>query len=81
MNDFLINGGVPFSVYGNMWTNSDSNISFKLHGDLIETMTHYDFTVSHSNPKNQKLFYEFEKEMNFIVKQKRRKSNRDKTLI
>ena len=55
----------------------DSNKSFKLDGDLLETMTNYDFNVSHSNPKDQKLIYEFGKEMNFNIKQKRRKSDRD----
>ena len=40
----------------------DSNKSFKLDGDLLETMTSYDFIVSHSNPKDQKLIYEFGKD-------------------
>ena len=48
---------------------------------FLETMTHYDFNVSHSNPKDQKLIYEFGKEMNFNFKQKGRKSDRDKSLI
>ena len=33
--------------------------SFKLHGDLLETLTNYDFNVSHANPKDRKLIYEF----------------------
>ena len=44
-------------------------------------MTNYDFNVSHSDPKDQKLIYEFGKEMNFNIKQKRRKSDRDKSMI
>ena len=44
-------------------------------------MTNYDFNVSHSNPKDQKLFCEFAKEMNFNINQKGRKSDRDRTLI
>ena len=39
----------------------DSNKSFKLDEDLLETMTNYDFKVRHSNPKDQKLIYEFAK--------------------
>ena len=31
--------------------------------------------------KNQKLIYDFEKEMNFKIKQQGRKSNRDKSMI
>ena len=44
-------------------------------------MTNYDFNVSHSNPQDQKFIYEFGKEMKFDIKQKGRKSNRDKTMI
>ena len=44
-------------------------------------MTNYDFNVSHSNPKNRKLIYEFGTEMNFNTKQKGRKSDRDSSFI
>ena len=44
-------------------------------------MTNYDFNVSHSNPQDQKLLYEFGNEMKFDIKQKGRKSNRDKSVI
>ena len=44
-------------------------------------MTNYDFNVGLSNPKDQKLIYEFEKERNFNIKQKGRKSDRDRSLI
>ena len=37
--------------------------------------------VSHFDPKDQKLLYEFGKEMNFNSKQKKQKSDRDKSLI
>ena len=36
-------------------------------------MTNFDFNVSHSNTKDQKLIYEFGKEMNFIIKQNEEK--------
>ena len=81
MNDFLINEGIPVTIFSNMLTFRDSNKSFKLDGDLLETITNYDFNVSHSNPKDQKLIYEFGKEMNFNIKQKGRKSDRDKSMI
>ena len=51
MRDFLTNGGIPVTIYSNMLTFRDSNKSFKLDGDLLETMTNYDFNVSLSNPK------------------------------
>ena len=59
----------------------DSNISFKLDGDLLETRANCDFNVNHSNPKDQKVTYEYGKEMNFSIKQKGQKSDRDKSLI
>ena len=81
MNDFLINGGTPVSLYSNMLTFRDSNKSFILDGDLLETITSYEFIVSHSNPKDQKLIYEFGKELNFDIRQKGRKSNRNISMI
>ena len=44
-------------------------------------MTYYDFNVSRFGPKDQRLIYEFGREMNFNIKQKGRKSNKDKSLI
>ena len=66
----MINGDIPVTVFSNLLTFRDSNISFTLDGDLLETMTNYDFNVNHSNPKDQKLIYEFGKELNFNIKQK-----------
>ena len=81
MNDFLINGGITVSLYSNMSTFTDSNKSFKLDGDLLGTMTNYDFNVDHSNPQDQKMIYELGKEMKFDIRQKGRKGERDKSMI
>ena len=81
MNDFLINEGIPVTINSNMMTYRDSNKSFKLDGDLLETITNYDFNVSHSDPKEQKLIHEFGREMNFNIGQKGRKSDRDKSMV
>ena len=45
--DFLIHGNIPVTLYSNMLTFRDSNKSFKLDGDLLETMTNYNFNVDH----------------------------------
>ena len=66
--DFLINGGIPFTLYSNMLTFRDSNKTFKLDGDLSETLTNFDFNVDLSNPQDQKLIHEFGKEMNFNIR-------------
>ena len=63
-----------------MLTSGDSKISFKLDGDLLGTMTIYDFNVIHSNPQDQKLNYEFGKAINFNIKQKGQKNPRDQSL-
>ena len=81
MNDFLINEVMPVTLFNNMITFRDSKNSFKSDGDLLETMTIYDFSVSHFNPKNQKLTYEFGKEMNFNIKRKGRKTDTGKSLM
>ena len=64
-----------------MLTFRDSSKSFKIDGDLLETVTNYDFNVNPANPQDQKLIYKFGKEMKFDVKQKGRKSNSDKSMI
>ena len=81
MNDFLINEGIPVTLVSNMLIFRDSNKSFKLDGDLLETMTNYEFNVDHSNQQDRKLIYEFAKEMNFNIRQKGKKSDRDKFIV
>ena len=81
MNDFMINGGIPVTLVSNMLIFRGSNKSFKLDGDLLESITIYDFNVDHSNQQDRKMIYEFAKEMNFNIRQKRNKSNRDKSII
>ena len=76
-----MNGGMPVILFSSRLTFTDSNKPLKLDGDLLETMTNYDFNVSLSKPKDQELICEFGKEMNFNIKQKGRKSDRDRTLI
>ena len=75
INDFIINGGIPVTIFSNMITFRDSNKVFKLDGDLLETITNYDFNVDHSNQKDRKLIYNIAKEMNFNIKQKGKKAN------
>ena len=53
--------------------------SFKIDGELMETITNYDFNVDHSNQQDRKLIYEFLEEMKYNIKQKGNKSGRDKS--
>ena len=68
MNDFLIHGKIPVSLYSNMITFRDSNKSFRLKGDLLKLITIYKFNVDHSSPQDEKLVYEFVIEMNYDSK-------------
>ena len=81
MNDLLIKEGIPVTLVSNMLIFRDCNKSFKLEGDLLETMTNYDFNVDHSNQQDRKLIYEFAKEMNINIRQKGKKSDRDKSIV
>ena len=63
-----------------MLTFGDSNKSCKLDGDLLKTMTNYNFNVDQSNPQDRKLIYEIRKEMKFNNEQVGLKSSRDISL-
>ena len=80
MNDFLINTGIPVTLYSNMLSFRDGNKSFKLDGDLLKTITKCNFDVHHSSPQDRKLIYEFGKETKKNNKQVGRKSLRDTSL-
>ena len=60
-NNILTNRKIPGNLYRNMLTFRDGNKSFKLDRDLPESMTIYDFNVSHSNPRDQNLIMSLEK--------------------
>ena len=76
MNDFLIHGNIPITLFSNMITFRDSNKSFRLEGDRLKTITNYKFNADHSSPQDKKLIYEFAKEMNYNTKSTVRPSTR-----
>ena len=43
---------IPVTLFINMLTFRVSIKSFKLDGDLLETITNYDFNVHHSNQQD-----------------------------
>ena len=55
MIDFLIITSVPVTLYSNMLTFRDTNRSFKLDGDHLNTVTIYKFNVDLSNLQDRKL--------------------------
>ena len=81
LNDFLIHGNIPVTIFSNMITFRDSKKTFELEGDLLKVITNYKFNVDHSNQQDRKLIYEFAKEMNYDVKSTGRPSTRHNSMI
>ena len=75
---FLIFKSIPVTLCSNMLTFGDNDKAFKIYRNLLKTITNYKFLVTHSNPQDQKLFYEFGKEKNFDINRIGRKSYRNK---
>ena len=63
INDFLIKISIPVTLYSNMLTFRDTKRFFKLDRYLSKNITKYSFNISRFIPQDQKLFFEFGKEM------------------
>ena len=81
MNDFLIHGTIPVTIFSIMITFRDSNKTFRLEGDLLKVIINYKFNVDHSSPQYKKLIYEFAKEMKYDINNKGRPSVKHNSMI
>ena len=81
MNDFLIHGTIPVTIFSNIITFRDSKKTFEIEGDLLKVITNYKFNADHSSPQEKKLIYEFAKEMNYDTKSTGRPSTRHTSII
>ena len=81
MNDFLIHGTIPVTIFSNMIVFRDSNKSFRLEGDHLKVITNYKFSVDHSSPQDKRLIYEFAKAINYDVKSTGRPSTRHNSMV
>ena len=81
MNDFLIHGTIPVTIFSNMIVFRDSNKAFRLEGDLLKVITNHKFNVDHSSPQDKKLIYQFAKEMNYDIKSTGRPSTRHNSMV
>ena len=81
LNDFLIHGTIPVTIFSNMIVFRDSNKSSRLEGDLLKVITNYKFNVDHSNPQDKKLIYQFSKEMKYDIKSTGRPSVRHNSMV
>ena len=80
INDFLIHGKTPVTIFSNKINFRDRNKTFKLEGDLLKVITNYKFNVDHSNQQDRKIIYEFAKEMNYDAKSTGRPSIRHESM-
>ena len=55
LNDFLIHGTIPVTIFSNMIVFRDNNKSFRLEGDLLKVITNHKFNVDQSSPQDKKL--------------------------
>ena len=81
MNDFLIHGTIPVTIFSIMIVFRDSNKSFRLEGDILKVITNHKFNVDHSSPQDKKLIYQFAKEMNYDIKSTGRPSTRHNSMV
>ena len=81
LNDFLIHGTIPVTIFSNMTVFRDSNKSFRLEGDLLKVITNHKFNVDHSNAQDKKLIYQFAKEMKYDIKSTGRPSVRHNSMV
>ena len=81
MNDFLIHGTIPLTIFSNMITFRDSNKTFRLEGDLLKVITNYKFNVDHSNQQDKKIYYQFAKETKYDTKSTWRPSVRHNSMV
>ena len=81
LNDFLIHGKIPVTIFSNMKTFRDTDKTFRLEGDLLKVITNHKFNVDHSNPQDRKIIYQFAKEMNYDIKSTGRPSTRHNSMI
>ena len=81
LNDFLIHGTIPITIYSNMITFRDTKETFRLENDLLKVITNHKFNVDHSNPQDKKIIYEFAKEMNYDTKSTGRPSTRHESMV
>ena len=74
VNDLLIHNSIPITLHDNLLTFRDTRKEFALKGDLLEMITNKNYNVDLASLADEKIMYDFAKEMNFDLKAKSKKS-------
>ena len=74
VNDLLIHNSIPITWDGNLLTFRDTVKEFELIGDLLEMITNKNYNVDLASLADEKIMYDFAKEMNYDLKAKSKKS-------
>ena len=81
VNDLKINISIPITLHNNLLTFRDTGKKFELKGDLLKMRTNKNYNVNLASSADEKLMYDFAKEMHFDERRVGNKSTRDRTLI
>ena len=80
VNDLLKKNTKPITLHDNLLTFGDCGKVFELK-DLLKTISNKNYNGDLASLADEKLMYDFAKEMHFYAKGQGRKSTRDRTLI
>ena len=81
VNDLLIHKSIPIILHDNLLTFRYTGKVIELKGDLLKMITNKNYNVDLASSADEKLMYDFAKEMHIDIKAMGNKSTRDKTLI
>ena len=77
VNDLVIHNTLPITLYNNLFTFRDTSKEFELKGNLLKMITNKNYNVDLASLQDERLMYDFAKEMNFDLKAQGNKSTRD----
>ena len=81
INDLKLNKTIPILLHDNLLTFRDTGKEFEIKGDLLQMITNQNYNVDLASLSDNKLMYEFAKEMNNDLKAQGNKSTRGRTPI
>ena len=81
VNDLLIKNTIPITLHDKLFTFRHTVKVFELKGDLSKVITNKNYNVGLAKLADEKLLYDFAKEMHFYVRCQGKKSTLDRELL